>query len=552
MRIYIYIVFITSFWLLKTEISSAQDSYYTYDALTQEIKTLSAHPQVSIKSYGKSYSGKDLWSVTLGKEGQPALLVVAGIDGSHQAGTLAGILMLKNMLKTDSLMSLLANKSIILIPSANPDAISGFFSDQKYEKSGNNRQTDDDRNGKNGDDGYEDLNKDGLITMMRIESAAGDHFVHPDDPRRMVKSDIKMSQSGTHIYLTEGVDNNKNDIWNEDPSAGVNINNNFAFEYHVFSKNAGEFAVSESETRALMDFIFEHPQIHTIIHLGPHNNLTEPEKYNEKLAGQRIIKSWLEEDAGVSHKVSEMYNNHTSLKNPPSLPHTPGSFTQTAYYHTGNFSFATPFWWATAPDEKSRDTMPSEVNHHKKKSKSPASSDYASTFLAWADQEKINDIFVPWTSVEHPDFKNKKVEVGGLKPYVLFNPPVSYIDQQVSGHTHFFYELLSGLPTHDIVEPLVEKISDNLYRVTLKTVNKGALPSYAIINDKFRFTSRLLTEIKLNDKQKLISGKKIHKGTALQPNQSVEHSWLISGKGTVSISSGSAKTGISTIQFNLN
>lgn len=537
--------------IILSQKAQAQYPYLTYDVLSKELKTLSTHPKTHLASYGKSYEGKDLWSLTIGDRDKPAVLIVAGLDGNHQAGTLANILMIKKILTTDSLMQSLDNKSIIFIPNGNPEAMAAFFANPQYGKSGNGRITDDDRNGKVGDDGYEDLNKDGYITMMRVETVIGDHIIDPDDNRRMLKTDIKQKKPGTHLLLTEGVDNNKNKQWNEDPALGVNINKNFAFEYPAFQVHAGEYAVSESETRALMDFIFNNQNIHTIIHLGPHNNLSKPEKYNDILAGQRIIKSWLKNDVAVSEMVTSLYSTHTHLKNAPPMPHERGSFTQTAYYHTGNFSFSTPVWWATNTQKTDTDSLDSLKPVLKEDNPSP-SNDYERTFLKWADAQKIQDIYVPWSVVDHPDFPNNKVEVGGLKPYVLFNPPAQFIEEQINGHTHFIYSILSHMPTHEIVEPHIEKISKDLYRVTIQTINKGNLPSYAEINDKFKLTSRLLTQLALDKNQKIISGKKIKKGTALQPNQAEEHSWLISGKGVISITSGCAKTGVSTLNLSLN
>ncbi len=29
------------------------------------------------------------------------------------------------------------------------------------------------------------------------------------------------------------------------------------------------------------------------------------------------------------------------------------------------------------------------------------------------EKKKLNDVFVPWTEVSHPDFQGKKTEVGG-------------------------------------------------------------------------------------------------------------------------------------------
>jgi hypothetical protein len=42
--------------------------------------------------------------------------------------------------------------------------------------------------------------------------------------------------------------------------------------------------------------------------------------------------------------------------------------------------------------------------------------------LKWFD-EHAPEAFVPWQAVEQPDFKGRRVEVGGYRPFVLTNPP---------------------------------------------------------------------------------------------------------------------------------
>jgi predicted deacylase len=144
--------------------SHAQDQYLNYQQLTTKLQGLSKYSNVKLESYGKSFGSKDLWALKIGDVSKPALLIVAGLDGSHQAGTQMAVFLAEKIINTQP--DWLKNRSLYIIPSANPDAIDAFFAKTKFEKSGNNRLTDDDRNGKIADDIYDDLNNDGLITKM--------------------------------------------------------------------------------------------------------------------------------------------------------------------------------------------------------------------------------------------------------------------------------------------------------------------------------------------------------------------------------------------------
>lgn len=522
----------------------SQNQYLNYQQLTAKLQSFSKNSNVKLESYGKSFDNKDLWVLRIGNDKNPALLIVAGIDGTHQAGTQMAILLAENIIKSNP--EYLKNRSVYIIPNANPDAMDAFFGKVKFEKSGNGRSTDDDRNGKFGDDKFDDLNNDGLITQIRVASQTGDYIIDPDDKRLMIKADASKNQVGTYLVFTEGIDNNKNGSYNEDPSNGVNIDKNFAFDYPAFKPHAGEYAVSENEARVLMDFLFANPNIHSVITFGPHNNLSEAPKYDAKLAKERIIKSWQEQDAKFAENTSKLFNKHIKLKNVSKKPHTAGNFSNTAYYHAGKYSYTTPVWWANF--ESKNDTLVKKESKETKKSELSVEQ----TFLKWADQEQLTDVFVEWKDIKHPDFPNNKVEVGGIKPYALQNPPVKYLESLVDAHQSFINDYINQFPTHEITEHQLEKLGNNVYRLTVKVSNKGLLPSYSEINDKLKFTSRVRTKLMLNSNQKMLSGRKVQLQNSLLPNQTYEHSWLISGNGKITIESGCATTGYKTLELNLN
>jgi hypothetical protein len=517
----------------------SQKKYLNYSEMTGKLKQLATQNNCSLESYGNSFSGKDLWVLKIGNSSKPAVLIVAGLDGTHQSGTQMALLLAEKLINE--------NKSFYIIPNGNPDAMDAYFATVKYEKSGNARKTDDDRNGKIADDIFEDLDNNGWITQMRVTTKTGNYVINPDENRLMQLADASKNQTGTHLVFSEGIDNNKNELFNEDASLGVNINKNFAFDYQAFQPQTGEYSVSENECRTLLDFIFANQNIHTIINLGLQNNLSDPEKFDSKKAKERIIKSWQENDVKVSENISKLYNKHNKLLDAPKTTFEGGNFTQTAYYHAGKYSFSTPVWWVNL--KKVNDTIKKNEVKKEKSDKEKPSEDVV--FLKWLDQENLTSNFVNWKEINHPDFPNQKVEIGSFIPYIKINPPLQYLEVQVESHLNFLKDIVNQLPTHEIVEQKVEKLDANLFRITLKITNKGMMPSYTEINDKLKFTSRIKTEIKLNANQKRIAGKKITLQNALQPNENIEHSWLINGNGSVTITSGCATTGISSVTLEL-
>ncbi len=521
--------------------SYGQTGYSSHRQVTSRLQALPAKSKLaSVASIGKSSGGKDIWAVTFGGSQNKAVLLVAGADGRHPAGTEMALKLAENLaaLPADSLSRLLQNKTLYIIPGLSPDALEQASSALKYERSGNATTRDDDRDGLTDEDGFEDLNGDGLITQLRIEDPTGTYIVSKTDPRLLVKADPAKGETGKYLLISEGRDNDKDGQFNEDGAGGVNIDKNFTYNYPAFEKEAGEYQASEPETRAFLDFLYKNTHIHTVIHFGLGNNLSEATKFDRQNASKRIISGWQEKDAAVTGIVAKMYAK-AGISDTPALPQTPGNLTQTAYYHAGRFSFSTPGWWVP----KAKDP--------KGGAKKPETGSAESDYLKWADENNLKS-FVPWTKIEHPDFPGKNVEVGGLAPYALHNPPLPFLDSAVIRHQVFLSDYLNALPRTEIVNAKVEPLSNGVNRVTVTVVNKGLLPSYAEIGDRVRYVYKVSCKIRLAEGQTLISGKANNYRKALDAGESEEYSWLINGKGKITVEGGSPTSGIANLELTLN
>jgi hypothetical protein len=116
----------------------------------------------------------------------------------------------------DSVKQLLSATTFYVFPNVSPDAMEQFFAPIRYERTGNSSTTDDDRDGKVNEDGYDDIDGNGKITMMRVESPIGEYKISAEDPRSMVKADLSKGEKGSYILYTEGKDNDKDGFYNED------------------------------------------------------------------------------------------------------------------------------------------------------------------------------------------------------------------------------------------------------------------------------------------------------------------------------------------------
>lgn len=532
-------------------IAHAQNDYLNYQNLTKNLKELDAKSKYcTVKSIGTSSGGKEIWLLTFSESStpKPALLITAGLDGKYRAGTQITLKMIDNLLNNNKLSDILKEKTIYFVPAVNPDATDAAFANVKREKSGNDTKTDDDRDGKIGEDAFEDLNKDGLITQLRIEDVTGSLIESPEDSRVLIKADPTKNQVGKYVLISEGIDTDKDGIFNEDFSEGVNIDKNFTYDYPAFEKGAGVCVASEPETRALLDFLYLNQNIYGVLTFGMHNNLSETPKYDSKLSSSRIIKGWLEKDIKAAEQVSKLYTQKAAIKDGPKMPMTKGNFAQTAYFHAGRFSFSTPGWWVPKIEVK-KDSLDSKAEKQKEKEKEEVNLEVS--FLKWANSQNIKSAFVDWSVIKHPDFPNQNVEVGGFAPYALNNPPVNFLEETAIKHGLFVEELLTAMPKIETNVPEIKKINDNLYRITIKVANKGLLPTYTEIGDRIRFVSKMKTEIVLQKNQSMVSGRKYFIRKSMQADESEEYSWLISGTGKVTITTGCATAGFKEVSVDL-
>ncbi|MEO5911000.1 MAG: M14 family metallopeptidase [Pelobium sp.] len=524
---------------------SAQD-YSNYSSLTSRAKALEKkYPTlVKVKSLTQTLGNKDIWMLTIGTGNtseKPAIAVVGGVEGAHLLGVELAIGFAEQLLAqsgTDSIKTLLDKQTFYVFPNMSPDASEQYFTKLKYARSGNARATDDDRDGKTNEDPFEDLNGDGKITMMRIEDPTGEWLISEEDARVMVKADFSKGQKGKYLLLSEGMDNDKDGVFNEDGEGGVAFNKNMSYNYPNFVSGSGEHMVSEKENRALLDFLFEAFNVYAVVSFGPYNNLSAPVSFNKAGVGKRIISSWYKEDADVNELVSKSYNKLVKEKNAPATTGTPGNFAEWAYFHYGRFSFSTPGWWV--PESKPDTTL---------KQKALTEKNGEANYLRWAEQQKASNFFTPWTVVKHPDFPEQKVEVGGVDPFAMINPPYTMVASIVKEHTEFIEALAKMAPEIETANLKIEKLDGGLTRISLDVINKGAMATQTKVGEKTNWVKDIHVALKSNGQ--MITGKANQTISAI-PGYGSEHlTWLVKASGKATLTLESPSNGKKIISINL-
>ncbi|MBX2899038.1 MAG: peptidase [Cyclobacteriaceae bacterium] len=528
----------------------AQD-YLNHAQLSQKLKSLEAGSGglAKLQSITKTAGGKDIWLMEIGsgdRASHPAIAVVGGIEGSLLISQQLAVGFIEKLLaasKTDSVKNLLATTTFYVYPAMSPDASEQYFAALKYERSGNATATDDDRDGRINEDPFEDLNGDGIITVMRVEDVTGRYKTHPADARIMVLANKEKGERGTHELYTEGIDNDKDKLFNEDGEGGIHFNKSLTFDPPYFAAGAGEHPVSELENRALLNLLHDQPNVFAVVSFGPANNLAEPWKFERSKTTARVLTGILESDARFNKMVSDLYKKSVNAKDAPAAAPAKGDFVQWAYFHYARLSFSTPGWWAPKFE------IPKDSASAKKyKANEDKNTDV--DFLRWAEKEGL-DVFVPWKKINHPDFPGKVVEVGGFKPFVRTNPPAKAIDKATTDHTHFLVALANSKPELELLNQKTESLGDGISRITVTVHNKGLLPAVAEIAARNYWVKLINVSLTLTKDQALVSGNRVVVLNNLQPGESQEVSWLVKGKGTVVLDAGAPQTGFKKINITL-
>lgn len=513
----------------RAQSSTGDWKYRNFQEVQSNLKTLqSANPAVvALHKIAVSPGGKEVTVIEIGRDQSdgPAIFVGANFDGITPLATEGALHLARYLMDNPEFRT---NVRWYILPYGNPDAAVNFFAKPRLQSRLNaievNLDTDDQAN----EDGYEDLNGDGFITMMRKKAPDGEYRISDEDPRLLVKADPAKSEKGIYKLYTEGIDNDGDGLYNEDEPGGVNPGINFPHEFRHFVKEAGLYPGQAPETYGVMKFIYDHPEIAMTITFGESNLLMDlPQegksdfdptriRIPERLARQTGLspaqtytmeqliqalsarfpdaevtenmvlgqlstgpeRSFRKNDLVFYESLSKSYKE--ALKNaglPVSLmaPEKPanGSFELWSYFHLGVPSVALSLWepeiqkdTTTAAAPSSAPVRPGSASQEKKPSAEKQLLDYFN--------RKGIDGFAGWQSFMHPQLG--EVEIGGFIPFSANTPPAGEAEKWLKGQIPFVASLAHSIPDIGITGEEVTALGAGVYRVELFIENKSTLP----------------------------------------------------------------------------
>ena len=506
-------------FLAVSAVSGQTAAYLNHEELTNELRSITEASEFgNLRPLATSEEGREVWLVALQdpdgspEEERPGVLIVGNLEGDHVLGSQLVLEIGRFLLSgEDDQATALAEYVFYLIPRLNPDGAEAMFGDVLADRSVNARPIDDDNDGRTDEDPAEDLNGDGLITVMRVPDALGLYVLDEVDPRLMVEAELGQGRSGAYSIHWEGLDSDGDGFVNEDGFGGVDLNRNFQHEYPYYSPGAGPHMVSEPETRALMDFVISHRNIAAVLTFGHSDNLVTPPDADGNLgpgstralstfantsnrevfdvgvfppgtlvgglelrgvrpgadndpdSGRRPAVSANEDDVEYFDAVSESYREITGIERVAVNREAQGAFFQYGYFQFGVPSFSTQ-GWGLSLEEADGDAEDQEETDG-----SPDAS------LLRALEAEGLDAFVNWDPYDHPELG--AVEIGGLRPYATTNPPADRIPDLGRRHGEFVLSLVEMLPSVGLASTEVESHGGGLFTLTVDVENTGFFPS---------------------------------------------------------------------------
>ncbi len=474
----------------RSEIKLSFDHFYNHAELTQALQALAkAYPEfMTLKSIGKSYMGKEIWGVILNNsktgpaEHKPGYYIDGNIHGNEIQGTEVALYaiwwLLSNYGRNELATRLLDERVFYLVPTVNPDSRDVYInqvSDPDSPRSGL-KPYDDDRDGLADEDGPEDLDGDGSITMMRkkVPLGTGTHRLHPDDPRILIR--IKPGEKGDYLLLgEEGIDNDGDGLINEDGPGGYDLNRNFGFNWQpeYVQRGAGDYPFCFPETAALRDFILAHPNIAGAQSFHNYGGmiLRGPGARNmgEYLPADRQVYDYVGKNG---EKILPGYRYIVVYKDMYTVY---GGTIDFIYNVLGAFTFS---------NELDQDPLEAQRTRQPREEESPDIRAMLGQIgrleeMEYHDLVLLGEHFSPWKAYRHPLFG--EIEIGGVKKFGRRVPPTFRLAETCHRNAAFCFYHADQLPRLEIARTEIKKISGHLYQLDLSVANSRVTPSISAV-----------------------------------------------------------------------
>jgi hypothetical protein len=483
----------------QPKVAMSWNRYHTLDEVYEFARALKkAYPDlVEVETIGKSFEKRDIVAlkITNKKTGaimeKPAFYIQGNIHANELQGTEISMYtawyLCENYDHISFIKELMDQKVFYILPTINPDGHYEFMYRPNHASSPRSGAIpmDDDGDWELNEDGMNDLNNDGHITMMRRKSKLGRWKIDPEYPTRMVMA--KPDEQGEYEMLGyEGIDQDGDGQVNEDRFGYYDPNRDWGYNWQpdYIQGGAYRYPFSTPENKVVQDFLLSHP------------NIAGVQSYHN-YGGMFLRGPGAEEDLGLySREDNQVYDligklgeklvpGYRYLVTYKDLYSVFGGELDYIHGCLGIYGFV-------------NEIMTSYLLFHRK-SETDRWND--NQFQEFDKYLLFGDAYVPWQSYTHPQFGD--IEIGGPKKNYIRNTPGFLMEEDA--HRNMAFTLFHAYQTPKIEIDTVEvkDIGNGIKEITATVRNTRAIPTHSAHDVKNKLEKPVTVSI---NSSKVITG----------------------------------------------
>lgn len=457
------------------------DHYYKYDELEKDLKYFAEkYPELcDLEVICVTEEKRNVYAMTITnkKTGKALDKPAFHIDGNTHAGEVTGSMaamhaidVLLNGYGEDKVITTILDRmTIYVVPRISPDGAETYLTTPYSIRSVNRVH-----NPQEGGVRNEDLDGDGVIRMMRIPTPYGAWKKDKENPSLMVRRNPSDADGEFYDIYPEGQfepfvgDENlkkKKEDWTLD------FNRNYPYGWFPENRQAGagKYPLSNPETKAMADWVIEHPNICGVStnHTSGGVILYPPGTKSASAANQKDIKQFIEiANMGKEELGYEPLNIYDSFIADPQN-YDSGAFDDWCYQSQGIVAYTVELW-----DLAKRAGVPLIFNARATESVN----DMMKRFVAcmkWVN-ENAPEYYEDWKPFHHETFGD--IEIGGFNfKFTQQNPPESFLNGVLEQMTRFMIRFAQVVPRLTVDTLKAEKVTEGVYKVTAIVGNLGYL-----------------------------------------------------------------------------
>jgi len=528
--------------------------YHKYAEIVSFLNTWAKeHPDiVDLYSVGKTFEGRDIWQITItnkktGKDtDKPAIFIEGNRHSGEVTAAESALYFAWHVISQygvdPEITRLVDTKALYVRVKNNPDGSELYLNTAQSNRS-TVRPHDSDGDGLLDEDPSEDLDGDGFCFSMRqkVEPGKGEFILHPDDKTgRLLKRVGK--DKGDYKTYSEGIDNDGDGKYNEDGVGGLDLHRNYPENWRPepgldltgrgnTQLGAGAYPLSEPETRAVVLFLLQHPNVSVgqtmdtavPMHLRPPStSRSQDSMFPGDLALYRHFDELGKKITGYPYAGDVFWDFAQATRDyrdwdddeedepggRPLFGHSPDF----GYFYYGAIWYGDELWSGGKVVDYDKDGKISDLE-----------------VLRWNDEALGGKGFKSWTRFSHPQLG--EVEIGGLNPkFFRQNPPVSVLEEWAKKEAMFNLMLAKSLPQVKIVSVDVRPVKKEpgVLEVVATFTNEGFLPTALEMAERVKIVSPDRAEITFPEKELELVGvkKKIEIGR-IRSGEKKEVRWKV-------------------------